>query len=135
MVLKFKAYLKFLDFQIYMDDILGSYYCDCPPGYTGKHCELKHDPSFCTPNTCLHGGTCELSANSDELAMATANYKCDCAEGFFGPHCERRVDICMSGTIACINGGVCVNGDPSIGLEAGCKCPAGFTGNHFSQLH
>ena len=30
--------------------------CSCPEGYSGANC--SNDIDFCTPETCLNGGTC-----------------------------------------------------------------------------
>jgi hypothetical protein len=46
--------------------------CDCPPGYSGTHCEV-YDP--CYNQTCYNGGYC-------------SNGDCQCQEGYYGPQCE-----------------------------------------------
>lgn len=51
------------------DCINGS--CNCPPGYSGLHCEI-YDP--CYGIVCFNGGTC-------------INGLCDCPPGYTGPDC------------------------------------------------
>ena len=47
------------------------------PGYHGEYCELMYQS--CTPNPCLHEGTCVESAD---------HYRCECAPGYHGPLCQ-----------------------------------------------
>ena len=51
--------------------------CDCAACFTGVNCGL--DLNFCTPCTCLNGGTC-IEGYGTETA-------CMCTEDFIGPHC------------------------------------------------
>src|SRR5436190_5842568 len=52
----------------------------------------------CSPNPCIHGGTCENGA---------AGYTCQCAPGYTGTSCETLIDNCASAP--CQNGGSCTN--------------------------
>lgn len=46
--------------------------CQCPPGYSGPHCEY-YDP--CYNVTCQNGGEC-------------VNGACQCPPGYYGPQCQ-----------------------------------------------
>ncbi|NXA00565.1 SNED1 protein, partial [Nesospiza acunhae] len=60
---------------------IGKYKCDCPPGYTGRHCEIVPSPCFLSP--CENGATCE------DLG---GGYACTCSLGYVGKHCQFEVD-------------------------------------------
>ncbi|NXD01234.1 SNED1 protein, partial [Certhia familiaris] len=60
---------------------IGKYKCDCPPGYTGRHCEIVPSPCFLSP--CENGATCE------DLG---GGYACTCSVGYVGKHCQFEVD-------------------------------------------
>jgi hypothetical protein len=46
------------------------YYCQCPEGYVGTHCETEMNP--CIPNPCLNDGACKHNSKG---------YKCVCFKG------------------------------------------------------
>ena len=61
----------------------------------GPNCTT--DLSFCTPTTCMNGGTCS------EGTGPGAMIKCDCLTGFTGRMCETDPPDCEPTT--CDNGG------------------------------
>ena len=42
-----------------LQDLIGTYSCDCLPAYTGDDCDEEVDE--CQPNPCVNGGTCHVS--------------------------------------------------------------------------
>lgn len=58
-----------------MDD----YQCECPSGYTDRHCETEINECDSTP--CKHGAICH-----DQVA----GYTCECPLGYSGFDCEVR---------------------------------------------
>jgi hypothetical protein len=78
---------------------------------TGEGCVLT--ANLCSPNPCLHGGTCR---------RGITEYSCECAPGFSGDNCEIAADDCADNP--CLNGGTCADGESSYT----CACAAGFTG-------
>ena len=69
--------------------------CDCAPGFTGTNCSLDLD--FCTPSTCLNGGTCVEGYGTETLCM--------CAKEFSGPNCT----TCVAGKLFQVNMTECCN--------------------------
>ena len=59
-----------------------SWFCDCPPGFTGPLCERQ----VCSANPCLHGGTCIGQTDSD-------GFICLCPHGRRGAICEESIDL------------------------------------------
>ncbi|XP_027622797.1 sushi, nidogen and EGF-like domain-containing protein 1 [Tupaia chinensis] len=92
---------------------IGKYKCDCPPGFSGRHCETA--PSPCFRNPCVNGGTCE------DLGT---EFSCHCHAGFTGHRCQAEIDECQSQP--CQHGGSCQDG------VAGflCLCSPGYEGVH-----
>lgn len=37
----------------------GLYTCECPPGFTGRNCDVEMDS--CSHQPCLNAGTCKVS--------------------------------------------------------------------------
>ena len=58
-------------------DLVDDFECKCPPGFTGRLCDV--DINDCDPNPCENGGTCK-----DEVDGLV----CQCQDGFTGVQCE-----------------------------------------------
>lgn len=91
------------------------YKCDCPPGYTGKNCDIEINE--CEPNPCLNNARC-----IDRIG----GFDCVCKTGFSGVRCETRDEDCSEkcaayGTDECIKDKT----KPPI-----CVCKPGFTGDN-----
>lgn len=71
-------------------DLVNDFRCDCPPGFTGKRCEMKID--LCNTNPCVNG-VCV-----DKLF----SFECICDPGWTGVSCEMNIDECVSDP--CMNG-------------------------------
>lgn len=62
--------LTLSSFPIQTSGQKGNYTCDCPLGYTGRHCESL--ASLCANNPCTNGGTC---------IQGPSGYLCICPPG------------------------------------------------------
>ncbi|VDM27320.1 unnamed protein product, partial [Hydatigera taeniaeformis] len=128
-------------------DGVNEWFCRCPAGYSGRHCELHQlipvsgglgsvavaDPTIITTchsgKICLHNGVCIRPAATFNAVEAF----CDCPLEWYGEFCE--IPVCSEDV--CANGGRCralLNrpGDqttPSM-KESYCECPPGFFGKH-----
>ena len=65
-----------------MDDV-GSYTCDCRPGFEGDRCEAEVDE--CASQPCQNGAVCRDYVNS---------FVCECRPGFDGILCEHNILEC-----------------------------------------
>ncbi|KAI9555102.1 hypothetical protein GHT06_017617 [Daphnia sinensis] len=130
-----------------------AYYCLCPEGWTGKHCETDVDE--CCSNPCKNGGLCIDLIGSYQCACPhgftgrnceTALERCDdkhcsyqgicwldgddgqtscyCRPDFHGVHCENQYNECLLPGTKCLNGGQCI--DQVDGYS--CSCPPLWTG-------
>ncbi|XP_013397971.1 fibropellin-1 isoform X1 [Lingula anatina] len=85
--------------------------CICPPGLSGKLCQLARDP--CRSQPCRNGAACR---NQSET------YLCSCPSGYTGRNCETMTNHCLS--LPCKNGASCVN----LAASFLCSCTSGFHG-------
>ncbi|KAM3956609.1 LOW QUALITY PROTEIN: cell polarity complex component crumbs [Aphomia sociella] len=94
----------------------GLFRCQCPPGYTGRLCDVDIDECTRSPKIC-NNGVCVNSPGS---------YQCYCRPGYTGDSCEQDIDECLSSP--CKYGGTCQN------LENNyeCICMEGFEGKNCS---
>ena len=97
-------------------DGIGSFTCQCPPGYTGKSCESI--TSICASDPCFNGGICNEYIDY---------YWCGCQDYFYGLNCEYNNDVC--GTNPCQHGGMCVNTGSDF-YPFMCFCLSGYTGHN-----
>lgn len=90
-----------------------AYRCTCPPGWSGRHCEISS--KSCRDSPCLHGASCV----DDSLK----GYTCHCPSGYTGTDCEAQINECAPNP--CSNNGTC--SDILNGYR--CSCRTGFTGS------
>ena len=95
----------------------GSYYCLCPPYFSGVGCDFYLLPCTDPNNHCtsLNEGTC------------MPNGLCNCTDGYHGLRCEVKPeddDHCQG--YPCQHGGICTSLSTS---TYGCHCQEGFNGS------
>ena len=95
-------------------DGINNFTCNCPPGYSGRHCEINIDD--CAPQPCQNGGGCVDGVNL---------YICNCTDtGFTGDNCEQDIDECA--VTPCVNNATCHN----LVNDYNCTCWDGFEGKN-----
>ena len=92
---------------------MGTYNCECEPGYTGRDCETDVDECLLMETECSGRGTCTNGVN---------DFTCNCNKGFTGMMCETNIDECVG--VNCSGRGQCTDGVNSFN----CDCNEGFTG-------
>ncbi len=98
-------------------DLVDSYLCQCPEGFTGTHCEDNIDE--CANYPCQNGGTCQDGFN---------DYTCTCPPGYAGKNCTSAVNKCVHNT--CHNGATCHERDG----RYVCACIPGYGGHNCQFL-
>uniref|UniRef100_A0A1A9W7C5 EGF-like domain-containing protein n=1 Tax=Glossina brevipalpis TaxID=37001 RepID=A0A1A9W7C5_9MUSC len=104
----------------------GSYYCHCPPGRAGKHCEKNR--TLCTQPHCNEGCFLNTTAATQNMPcsghgtceMGDVGTFCKCHTGYTGTFCEHNLNECTPNP--CRNGGICLDGDG----DFTCECPSGW---------
>ncbi|GAV04933.1 hypothetical protein RvY_15133 [Ramazzottius varieornatus] len=100
-------------------DLLNSFSCTCPAGYSGATCQHKTSTEDCSLSPCLNGGTCSPPHNGP-----TTTSTCTCAKGYEGGLCQTpSFRTCADSP--CRQGASCENTGHGDFL---CHCPQGFAG-------
>lgn len=92
-------------------DKIGSYLCNCSPGYIGRDCDT--DVNECQSSPCIHGN-CSDHVNE---------YRCQCFPGYEGPQCQIDKDKCLSSP--CFHGTCIYKTDSYV-----CECSSGYSGRN-----
>ena len=66
-----------------MINIIGSFICDCMPGYTGETCTI--DINDCDPILCSNNGSCTDLVN---------DFMCAYITGYTDANCMTNIDDC-----------------------------------------
>uniref|UniRef100_A0A8C4HS43 Delta-like protein n=1 Tax=Dicentrarchus labrax TaxID=13489 RepID=A0A8C4HS43_DICLA len=98
-------------------NLIGGYFCECLPGWTGQNCDTNVDE--CSSGPCLNGGRCYDEVNG---------FHCLCPPGFSGSRCQLDIDYCLHSP--CQNGGQCFN----LAADYVCTCPEDYEGKNCSRL-
>ena len=94
-------------------DGVGTYSCDCNPGYTGRDCETNVNECLLMEPQCSGRGKCTDGIDT---------FTCDCNDGYTGLKCETNIDDCVG--VNCSGHGQCMDNINSFT----CNCSEGFTG-------
>ena len=118
-------------------DLLDDYECICPPGFTGRDCEINVDECTCTDlldpelandQLTLTDGTCAAGVGQPSPCVNGScndfinNYTCDCEDGWSGYNCDVNDSECDPDP--CVNGSACVDEV----FDYTCICLDGYEG-------
>uniref|UniRef100_A0A8C5KFS9 Notch 3 n=1 Tax=Jaculus jaculus TaxID=51337 RepID=A0A8C5KFS9_JACJA len=95
-------------------------YCVCPPGWSGRHCDIQSLP--CREVAAQMGEGSERVAGGRRASGGASNLCVCCPAGYYGDNCEDDVDECASQP--CQNGGSCID----LVAHYLCSCPPGALG-------
>lgn len=61
---------------------VNGYVCQCLPGYTGRHCDVK--TNACIGSPCVNSESCENTPDG---------FNCICKDGYSGTFCENNINV------------------------------------------
>lgn len=100
------------------------YFCFCPPGFTGKTCDidLKRQCQYNNGN-CQNGATCYVDS-------VTFQAQCNCPPLYSGPKCDQYMNPCFktNGYPVCLNGNCTINANSAPYYS--CTCYSGYFGTN-----
>lgn len=98
-------------------DLVNSYLCQCPDGFTGMNCD--HAGDECSAYPCQNGGTCQEGLDG---------YACSCPPGYAGRNCSSPISRCEHNP--CHNGATCHERNS----RYVCACAPGYGGRNCQFL-
>lgn len=98
-------------------DLVNSYLCQCPDGFTGMNCDQTGDE--CSMYPCQNGGTCQ---------EGPTGYTCTCPPGYTGRNCSSPINRCEHNP--CHNGATCHERNN----RYVCACVPGYGGRNCQFL-
>lgn len=98
-------------------DLVNSYLCQCPEGFTGMNCD--HTGDECSAYPCQNGGTCQEGPDG---------YACTCPPGYTGRNCSSPINRCEHNP--CHNGATCHERNN----RYVCACVPGYGGRNCQFL-
>ena len=96
-----------------MINVIGSFICDCMPGYTSETC-ADHINDY-DPNPCSNNESCTDLIN---------DFMCTCITGYTDANCMTNIDNCSPNP--CENNGTCND----LVNNFFCTCLPGYTGKN-----
>ncbi|KAI6227030.1 hypothetical protein M3Y95_00683900 [Aphelenchoides besseyi] len=63
-------------------NLYNDFHCSCPPGFTGKTCQMRGNWDPCVTSPCGSFGRCERHGST---------FACNCSAGYGGTYCTERV--------------------------------------------
>lgn len=99
-------------------NLIGSFNCECPVGWTGARCDQDVNECEAEQNPCANGGAC---TNTD------GGFTCDCPDNWTGDLCDVDVDECLNDP--CQNNSGCLNNAGSYE----CVCNNGWGGQNCDE--